>query len=425
MFDMNIKSLIRDKKLWSWAFYDWANSTYATTVMAGFFPVFFKKFWSQGVDPVVSTANLGYVLSLTSLIVAFLAPFSGTLADTLGLKKFFCLFWAFVGSICCVALGFVPAGGWVEALWIYGISMIAFNMSLIFYDGLLPSVASGAKMNIASSIGYSLGYLGGGTLFLLNVLMYLRPESFGFKDGVQAVQLSFMSVGVWWMVFSIPMMRNVPEEKPDHRHRLGQSLKESARQILSTIGNIAKHNQNLGIFLLAYWLYIDGVYTVMTMAVDFGLGIGLQSQDLIAALLITQFVGFPCAWMFGILSRKWACKVPILVCIGVYSLAVILASQMSLALHFYLLATLIGFVQGGVQALSRSMFGRMIPHSQSGEYFGLFNLVGKFASILGPLIVAVVVQVTGSNKLGMSGLLILFVIGGGLLLKVKEPAAEG
>lgn len=419
---MNFKSAYRDKKLWSWAMYDFANSTFSTTVMAGFFPVFFKKFWSQAADPVTTTAQLGYVLSLTSLIVAVLSPISGTLADSFGMKKVFCFFWAVIGSLCCVALGFVPAGGWEIALWVYGLSMIAFNMSTIFYDGLLPSVASGLRMDFASSVGYSLGYLGGGILFLINVIMFLKPELFGLRDGVQAVQISFISVGVWWTVFTIPMMRNVLEPKPVAMPAVFSSIIESFQELWSTLLEILTRNRNLGIYLLSYWLFIDGVYTVMTMAVDYGLALGLQSQDLIAALLITQFVGFPCAWLFGTLTKRWGCRGPILVCIIVYAVAVVLATKMTTALHFYLLATVIGVVQGGVQSLSRSLFGRMVPEEKSGQYFGLFNLIGKFASILGPLIVAVAVQWTGSNREGMLGLLILFIIGAGLLFAVKEPA---
>ncbi len=421
---MNIKNLVKNKQLFSWALYDWANSAFATTVMAGFFPVFFKKYWSQGFDPAVSTAYLGYVLSFTSLIVALLAPISGSYADGRGSKKFFLLFWAFWGALSCILLGFVPEGGWVPALWIYGLGMIAFNMSLVFYDGLLPSVASDSEMDMASSIGYSLGYLGGGVLFLFNVLMYLMPDKFGLTDGVQAVKLSFMSVGIWWLLFSWPLARNVPEPKPTNSRHPWQVVLQSLKEIVSTIKEISQKNTNLGLYLLSYWLFIDGVYTVITMAVDFGIAIGLESQHLIAALLITQFIGFPCAWSFGYLARKYHCKWPIFICILVYSVTVILATQMTAAWQFYLLAVVIGIVQGGIQALTRSLFARMIPVEKSGEYFGFFNLIGKFASILGPLIVALGSQITGSNQKGLLGLLFLFVIGGALFLKVKEPPLQ-
>ena len=195
------------------------------------------------------------------------------------------------------------------------------------------------------------------------------------------------------------------------------------KQLFETLKELSK-NQNLFLFLIAYWFYIDGVFTVLTMAVDYGISLGLDSKHLITALLITQFIGFPFAYMFGKVTKIWGCRKPILICILIYSIAVICATQMKTALHFYLLATMIGMVQGGVQALSRSLFAKMISEKASGEYFGLFNLVGKFASILGPLIVAMGVRITGKPHLGLSGLVVLFIIGGGLLVFVKEPSCK-
>jgi UMF1 family MFS transporter len=214
-------------------------------------------------------------------------------------------------------------------------------------------------------------------------------------------------------------MKNVPEPKSVFKGSFFEMMNRSLGSLGKTILSLFKE-RNLLYFVVAYWCYIDGIYTVMTMAVDYGVSIGLEAKDLMAALLLTQFIGFPCAWAFGTLSSKWGLKRPILFCIGVYSVTVVLATQMSTSLHFYALALVIGMVQGGVQSLSRSFFAHMIPHEASGEYFGLFNLVGKFASILGPLIVAWTVYFSGEHRLGMAGLLVLFLIGGGLLLKVKE-----
>lgn len=409
------------KKVLSWAFFDWANSAFATTVMAGFFPVFFKGFWSQGADHVVTTARLGTAISVSSLLIAFMSPTLGVIADLKGYKKRFAMLFMFVGAISCVALAFVPVGAWMAAVLIYGVAMMCFNASSVFYDALLPFVAKGKDMDHASSLGYSLGYLGGGILFLLNVLMYLNPHWFGFADGVQAVQASFISVGIWWIVFSMPLARFVPEPEVEKSVDGWAVLTKRSYQALKGTLARLKQDRNLTYFLVAYWLYIDGVYTVMTMAVDYGISLGFEAKDLIAALLITQFVGFPFAYGFSFVSRKMGLKTPILVCIGIYGVTVVAATGMSQALHFYFLAAVIGMVQGGVQGLSRSFFGRMVPEGQSAEYFGLFNLVGKFASILGPLVVAVGVTVTGSNRLGMMGLLVLFVTGALFLLKVTEP----
>ncbi|MGE9746268.1 MFS transporter [Bdellovibrio bacteriovorus] len=409
------------KKILSWAFYDWANSGYATTVMAAFFPVFLKQYWSVGTDAVVTTARLGVTISVSSLAIALMSPTLGVIADMKGYKKLFCMLFTLIGVVCCAWMGFIPQGDWVSALWAYGITLAAFNAASVFYDSLLPYVAEHKYMDFASSLGYSLGYLGGGVLLLLNVLMALYPLSFGIPDATVATKLSFMIVSVWWLAFSLPLMKNVPEPEAERSVKgLGTLTLESLRTLKGTLKALMKE-RNLFMFMVAYWLYIDGVYTVMTMAVDYGISIGFESKDLIAALLITQFIGFPCAYFFGTLTKRWGAKMPILVCIVVYGVIVIAATQMKTATHFYLLATVIGLVQGGVQSLSRSMFGRMIPKEASGEYFGLFNLVGRFASILGPLLVAAGAMLSGSSRWGMVGLLILFVSGGILLAMVKEP----
>ena len=310
----------------------------------------------------------------------------------------------------------------MEALIIYGLSYMAFNASCVFYDSLLPSIASGTEMDYASSVGYSLGYLGGGVLFLINVMWYLKPQWFGFADGVMAVKASFISVGVWWFIFTFPLMKNVPEPQAtvSASEGLWQMTMSSLGTLKVTFKDLLK-NKNILTFMISYWLFIDGVYTVITMAVDFGIGLGLESQHLIGALLITQFIGFPFAWIFGLLTPRFGCRKPILFCIGVYTVTVILATGMSATWHFYALAAVIGMVQGGVQSLSRSLFGNMVPAAQAGEYFAFFNLVGKFASIFGPLLVAGTVLLTGNPRLGMMGLLVLFIVGGYLLFRVEEP----
>ena len=413
---------MKNKKILSWAMYDWANSAFATTIMAGFFPVFLKKYWGSGIDPIHTTAQLGTTLSLASFGIALVSPFLGVLSDSRGSKKIFLFVSMLFGVAGCIALGALQEGQWVEALIIYGLSYMAFNASCVFYDSLLPSIARGTEMDYASSIGYSLGYLGGGLLFLLNVMWYLKPEWFGFSDGIMAVKASFISVGIWWFIFTFPLMKNVPEPAQLLKNTQGlwKMTVDSVATLKATFKDLLK-DKNILTFMVSYWLFIDGVYTVITMAVDFGIGLGLESKDLISALLITQFIGFPCAWIFGLVTPKFGCRKPILFCIFVYSVAVILATGMSAAWHFYALAAVIGMVQGGVQSLSRSLFGNMVPAEKAGEYFAFFNLVGKFASIFGPLLVAVTVLLTGDQRLGMMGLLVLFIVGGYLLFRVREP----
>lgn len=410
-----------DKKVFSWAMYDWANSAFSTTVMAGFFPIFFKEYWSQGTDATLTTARLGTAISIGSLAMALLSPTLGALADQKGYKKLFTFIFMICGALSTGWLAFIDSGMWLPALVAYSAGMMSFNASSVFYDGLLPSIAPGKKADMASSLGYGLGYLGGGVCFLLNVLMYLKPEMFGISDGVTAVKISFLTVAVWWVIFSIPLFRNVPEPTvADKGLSLWKATEKSIQELWNTFQKLTK-DRNVLFFLIAFWLYIDGVYTVMTMAVDFGISLGFKSSDLIAALLIVQFIGFPFALMYGKLAERFGCRIPILSCIVVYGLTVIGSTFMSQAWHFYVLACVIGMAQGGVQALSRSLYSQMIPPQASGEYFGLFNLVGKFASIFGPLLVGWGGYVMGNARYGMLGLLVLFVIGGGLLWKVKEP----
>jgi UMF1 family MFS transporter len=413
-----------DQKVISWALYDWANSACSTTIMVAFVPAFLKDYWSIGVDPTLTTARLGVANSVTSLIVAILSPTLGALADQRGYKKLFCFVFMIMAVLASACLAVVPQGNWLLALVVFGIVMVGFNASLVFYDSLLPAVASNHKADYASSLGYSLGYLGGGILFLVNILMVAKPVWFGLADSAQGVQASFISVAIWWLVFSIPLFRNVPEP---HFHKTKDSLTKSTvlsvLKLWQTFKTLRK-DTNLLRFLVAFWLYIDGIYTVMTMAVDYGKSLNLDTTDMMLALLLVQFIGFPFSLLFSKLSNKWGCRVPILVAVAVYGISVVFATKMATSWHFYALSIMIGMVQGGVQALSRSLFSKMIPEKFAGEYFGLFNLVGKFAAVFGPLIVGFGAYLSGDPGKGMLGLLILFVIGGGLLWTVAEPDRE-
>lgn len=417
------KGYWRDPKVFSWALYDWANSVFSTTVMAGFFPVFFKQYWSNGIDSNLTTARLGTLISVTSLSIAVVSPWLGALADLRGTKKLFVFLFMILGAASTISLALLEQGEWVAAAALFSVAMFGFTASTIFYDALLSHVASGRAIDRVSSLGYSLGYLGGGVLLALNVWMFSDPHRFGLSSAVEAVQWSFVSVGVWWFVFSLPLMLFVPESRaadPKAKQSLSELAHQTLGQLKSTLQEI-RQTPNTWKFLLAFWLYIDGVYTIMTMAVDYGLSIGLSTQHLISALLLVQFIGFPSALVFGYLSTKWGCRVPILICLACYAVTTALASQMATSTHFFMLAVFIGLAQGGVQALSRSLFARMTPPEKSGEYFGLMNLVGKFASILGPVIVGWGAYLSGSPRSGILGLLVLFGLGSWLLWQVKEP----
>lgn len=415
-----IKSV--DKKVWSWSLYDWANSTFATTVMAGFFPIFFKEYWSQGTDPTLTTARLGTALSLSGFLLAVTSPLLGAMADHRGSKKWFLFTFTAIACLCCVALATVNSGDWFSAAFLYGIAMYGFYASAVFYDSLLPSVAPGKKANFASSLGYSLGYLGGGVLFLINIIMFQNPQLFGLESGTQAVKVAFVMVAVWWLLFSIPLFKNVPEPSSAQKSTGIVELTQISIKKLTKTAKEIWRIPSLRYFLLGYWLYIDGVYTVMTMAVDFGMSLGFNSSHLITALLLVQFIGFPCALLFSKIANRYGSRTPILICIGVYFIAVIGSSQMTHHLHFYALAAIVGMVQGGVQALSRSLFSQMIPEKSSGEYFGIYNLISKMASVFGPLLVGFGAYLTGNPRAGMLSLLVLFFLGAFFLRKVQEPA---
>ena len=374
------------RAIFGWAMYDWANSAFATTVMAGFFPVFFKQFWSLGADTSVSTAQLGLGNSIAGVVVALCAPVLGAIADKGSTRKKFLLFFAVMGILMTMGLYLVKQGSWPLAILLYVLATVGFSGGNIFYDALITGVTTDDHVDMVSSLGFSLGYLGGGLLFALNVWMTLCPETFGFRGAGEAIKVSFLMVGLWWAVFSIPIFLFVGESGPKATGvRNGHSIRAGFRQLLDTFQEI-RHLKTLFLFLLAYWLYIDGVNTVIRMAVDYGISIGLKPANLISALLITQFVGFPAALAFGFLGRKFGTRRAIFLAIFVYLFVSIWAAFMKSSTEFYVLAITVGLVQGGIQALSRSYYARLIPKGKSAEYFGFYNMVGKFSAIIGPVL---------------------------------------
>lgn len=413
-----------NKKSISWAFYDWANSVFFTTVMAGFFPIFFKQYWNTDTAVNLSTQRLSTVLGIAGFSLAVLAPFLGALSDYRKVKKNFLFAFMLVGVIANAFLFLVPQGDWFFAACLYGLAFFCCSASCIFNDAMLVSVAEPKDYDRVSSLGYSLGYLGGGILFTLNVLMFQKPEWFGFSSGVEGVKYSFLTVSIWWFVFSMPTLINVPE--PDAKPST-ESLIEIFRRTVLELNQTVKElfvQKNIFYFILAYWFYIDGVSTIMSMAVDFGISIGFEAGDLIKALLLTQFVGFPAAYLTGYLATRFGTKLLINLCLLVYVLVVIGASFMNDATDFYIMAGLIGLSQGGVQALSRSLFASLIPVEKSGEYFGFFNLLGKFAAVLGPFLVAFASAVFDQPQKNFLILLILFGFGIYFLNKVKVVRKE-
>ena len=407
------------KNAWKWAFYDWANSGFATTVMAGFFPIFFKSFWAGDLEAAESTFVIGSVNSLIGLLIAISAPILGAIADAGKTKKKFLFIFASFGILATGYLFFIPESSWKLAVVFYGLGVIGFSGGNIFYDALIVSVSSPDERNRTSSLGFSLGYLGGGILFLVNVLMYLYPQWFGLSGPADAVLWSFMSVAIWWLIFSLPLLLYVKEKDELMNIEKTNVVTTAFANLLNTAKSVRNYKKVV-IFLLAYFLYMDGVDTIIRMATSYGSDIGLSASSMISALLLTQFVGFPATLIFGFYADKFGYKESLTFAIIVYIGVVLFSSQMDTATEFFIVAGIIGLVQGGVQAISRSYFSNLIPQDKAAEFFGFYNFIGKSSVFLGPFMVSGIALLTGSPSIGILSLLILFIPGLILLWKVPD-----
>ena len=395
----------------SWALYDWANSAFATTVMAGFFPIFYKSYWASDLSNLESTAMVGYANSLSGLIVVLLAPILGAYADIGTKRKKLLLLFASLGILCTASFYFIPQGEWMLAALLYAIAAVGFSGGNVFYDSLIVSVSDNENRNRVSALGYSLGYLGGGLLFLINVIMFLNPQLFGIESQSNAVLLSFFMVAVWWAFFSIPLLRNVKEQESERENpRFFQALKQSFNEVYQTLSEVRKY-KNVAVFLLAYWFYMDGIDTIVRMATAYGTDIGLDASSMITALILTQFVGFPSTLIFGYFADRLGFKKILTIGILIYILISIFASRITTAAEFYAMAIIVGLVMGGVQAVSRAYFSSIIPKDKEAQFFGFYNLVGKSAVVAGPALLAWISMIFNTPRAGILGLLVLFIPG--------------
>ncbi len=407
------------KAVIAWAFYDWANSAFALTVVSAFFPLFLRQFWSADGDSASSTLQLGIANSAASIVVALLAPMLGAIADRGSAKKTWLVAFTAIAVAMTAALSLVAHGDWPQAIALFIAASVGFAAANIFYDALIVDVTRGERLHYVSSLGFGLGYLGSGLLFAVNVMMTLWPRYFGLADSAQAVRLSFALVAVWWAVFTIPLMLFVSESRGRNRTSGRAAVAAGLRQLAATTRQLRRH-RSVGLFLLAYWCYIDGIYTIARMAVDYGMALGFDPHSLVVALLITQFIGFPAAIAFGHAGERLGAKPALFAGIAAYAGATMWSYFMTEVWEFYVLAALVGLVQGGVQSLSRSFYARLIPAGQSGEFFGFYNMAGKFATVLGPVLVGVAGALTGSPRLGISAILLLFIVGALLLSRVED-----
>jgi len=415
-------SPFRRRPVVAWAFYDWANSAFATTVMAGFFPIFFRQYWNAGADVALSTFRLGLTNGIASLVIALLAPLLGAIADRSGARVRLLAMATVLGAAATGGLFLVEQGQWQYAALLYGIASLGFWSGVTFCDALIIDVTEDAsELDRVSAYGYALGYVGGGLLFAINVAMTLQPALFGLDSAAEAIRLSFLMVAAWWLVFSLPAFLFVREQRPAAPLGMLAAARSGFRELRSTIAELRRYRPLLW-FLLAYWLYIDGVNTVIKMAVDYGLSIGFPQEALITALLLTQFVAFPAALVFGWIGTRIGAVNGIFIAIAGYAAATIGAYQMQSTAEFYALAVTIGLVQGGIQSLSRSYFGALVPAGKQGEFFGFYNMMGKFAAVLGPVLVGVTALLTGSTRAGILSVLVLFLGGAALLWHAQRLA---
>lgn len=411
------------KNIWSWSLYDWANSAFATTVMAGFFPLFFKAYWVNQQNVNESTFYLGIANSFAAVLVVLAAPLLGAVADRGTAKKKFLFAFMSLGVISTGGLFMVQEGFWQLAAMLYVFGIIGFSGGNSFYDALLPGVASVRKVDYASSLGFALGYIGGGLLFTVNVLMYMHPAWFGISDRPTAIRIAFLSVALWWGLFSIPLFIWVREPKTYGAVKMREAAAMGLRQFADTFKEI-RHLKVVGLFLAAYWFYIDGVDTIIRMAVDYGISLGFQPGSLVMALLLVQYVAFPFTLLFNWMAEKISAKRALMVAIGAYFCITLLGAMMTKEWHFYALAVLIGMFQGGLQAISRSLYSRLIPHHKSAQFYGFYNMMGRFAAVIGPAMMGTVTLLTGNIRIGILSVLVLFAIGFILLAKVNVEEGE-
>ena len=411
-------------ELRGWAMYDWGNSAFATIVIAAVLPPFFSSYYAEGLESARATRFYAVCLSATLAVTAILSPILGTLADLRGNKKRYLAVALCLALPATAGLFFVPQGNWKVAALLVMMSNGAFGVGLVFYEGLLPMVARKEELNRVSAAGYGLGYLGGGLLLAVTALAITRPEVFGLSDTNAAIRCSFLAVAVWWGLFSLPLFLRVRESgvvSGDSDASAG--LKDALLRLISTFRRIRQH-RDLFVFLLAFWLYNDGIGTIVKLATIFGAEVGIHFTHLVGALLLTQFIAFPFAILFGKLGDRMGVKRGITLALLVYCFIAILGFRLQTATDFYLLAALVGTVQGGAQALSRSLYARMIPRGASGEFFGFYSISSKFASLFGPLLFAAINLLTGSSRWAVLSIAVFFAGGLALLYLVDVERGE-
>ena len=410
------------KSVFSWTMYDWANSTFATSIMAAILPVYYSTVACADISASDATANWAFTTTIALVLVAFLGPVLGAMADFSGAKKRFLTSFVLMGVVGTALLYLVSSGDWIMASIFYIIGSIGFSGANVFYDSLLPHVAKPDDIDQVSSRGYAMGYLGGGLLLAINMSMIMFSP-----DNLTEImtRISFLTVAIWWLAFTIPLWKNVKE--PKRRILEGEEEKNPVQasfgRLKKTFSEIKKYKELMK-FIIAFWLYNNGIGTIIYMATIYGTELGFSMTTTVGTLLMVQFVAVPFAFLFGWLAKKMGTKRSILLSITIYACIAIGGYFLQKEIHFWILGFFVATVQGGSQALSRSLCGKMMPKSQSAEFFSFFSVSEKIAGTVGPLVFGVVSKIMGGSRLSIVSLIIFFIAGGLLLLKVDVEEGE-
>jgi UMF1 family MFS transporter len=413
-------------ELRAWAMYDWANSAFWTTVIVAVFPPFFSDYAAAGLEPTEATARFAWATTIAVSIVAVIGPVLGALADDRAIKKRLLAVCVAIGVTATLLMATIDRGNWMYAAILFIIGNIGAATSLVFYDSLLPHIATPEEMDRVSTAGFAIGFIGGGVLLLVNLAWILSPSTFGLPDAVAAIKLSFISVGVWWLLFSVPLFRGVSEPRAvlEEHETAGQNAGRVAlTRVRRTFHELRGYRQAF-LLLVAFLLYNDGIQTIIRMSSIYGAEIGIDRNAQIAAFVLVQFTGVPFSFLFGFVSGRIGAKTTLLAALIVYTGVPVLAYFMTTAWHFFALAFMVGMVQGGSQALSRSLFARMIPKHKSSEYFGFFSVFEKFAGIAGPALFAGSITFFGSSRAALLSVIVFFIAGALVLTRVNVAEGE-
>ncbi len=408
------QSLTFTKEIKSWIAYDAGNSAFATTVIAAFFPLFFSSYWAGNIDEITSAKYFTAGLTIMNLVILIGMPIIGAITDVKNLTKTFFSVFSFLGALLVISFAFVSENEWLFALILYGIALFCFSAAIVLYDKILIYISSSHNISKVSGFGYSVGYLGGGTLFVINAFMVMNPNFFGLENSAAAIKLSFVTVGIWWIIFTLPLFINYEQPKIQE----GKII-DAFKQIYKTFIDIT-NQKNIVLFLIAFFLYIDGVHTVMSLAAIFANSIGIGQESIILALILVQFVAAPATFIWSYVSTRYGDKMVIYMSILIYIGVIFFSMGLDNANEFYFMAGLIGSVQGGIQASSRSLFAKIIPEDKSGEFFGFYNTFGRAGSVIGPLLVNVFLVAFNNIRIALIPLIVLFILGALFLKFVKE-----